>query len=87
MKSLLRGIWIPDLSRGSTQRGRDRADDAQASGLHQDMAIIAAAIAYSQSQRKASNNHQPQRSSKWKTTGRAKMLNRIPPGRAPQFNE
>jgi acetyl-CoA carboxylase biotin carboxylase subunit len=69
------------------ERSRERASDAPSSSLHQDLAIIAAAIAYSENQRKASGNHLPQRPSKWKISGRAKTLSRIPSGRAPQFNE
>lgn len=69
------------------ERCREHTGGTQASSLHQDMAIIAAALAYTEDQRHASNNHQPQKPSKWKITGRTETLNRVPQGRAPQFNE
>jgi acetyl-CoA carboxylase biotin carboxylase subunit len=69
------------------ERSGKRSGATQASSLHQDLAIITAAIAYAESQRQASNNHRPEKQSKWKISGRNGTLNRIPPGRAPQFNE
>jgi acetyl-CoA carboxylase biotin carboxylase subunit len=70
------------------ERSGKPASVTQASSLHQDLAIITAAIAYAESQRQTSNNHQPQRQSKWKINGRIRTVNRMPPpGRAPQFNE
>jgi acetyl-CoA carboxylase biotin carboxylase subunit len=69
------------------ERSGKRAGGTQASSLHQDLAIIAAAIAYAESQRQGANNHQPQKQSKWRISGRTRIVNRIPPGRAPQFNE
>jgi acetyl-CoA carboxylase biotin carboxylase subunit len=69
------------------ERSGKRADGTQASSLHHDLAIITAAIAYAESQRQPSNNHQPQKPSKWKLSGRAGTVNRIPQGRAPKFNE
>lgn len=79
------------LDTGFIPRFNDRcragATGAQASRLHQDLAIITAAIAYSESQRQSSSNHQPQKPSRWKIAGRTSRLNRIPQGRVPQFNE
>jgi acetyl/propionyl-CoA carboxylase alpha subunit len=69
------------------ERSGKRAGGTQASSLHQDLAIIAAAIAYAESQRQVSNNHQPEKQSKWKISGRTRTVNPIPQGRAPQFNE
>jgi acetyl-CoA carboxylase biotin carboxylase subunit len=69
------------------ERSGKPAGDTQAFSLHQDLAIITAAIAYAESQRQASNNHRPEKQSKWKISGRARTVNRIPQGRAPQFNE
>jgi acetyl-CoA carboxylase biotin carboxylase subunit len=43
---------------------------AQASSMQQDIAIIAAALAYARARRKASPNQQPVEQSKWKMTGR-----------------
>jgi len=44
-------------------------------------------MAYAESLRQASNNHRPEKQSKWKISGRTRTVNRIPQGRAPQFNE
>ena len=68
------------------ERTRKRASDAQASSLHQDIAIVAAAVAYAQAQRQPTN-HQPSPVSKWKGTGRLLTLNRVPQRSTPQFNE
>ncbi|MFS8085684.1 MAG: hypothetical protein ACMG6H_08655, partial [Acidobacteriota bacterium] len=51
------------------------AGGAQASSLQQDMAIIAAALAYVRAQRGGSPNHQQSEESKWKRAGRAAGLN------------
>jgi acetyl-CoA carboxylase biotin carboxylase subunit len=59
----------------------------QGSSLHQDLAIITAGMAYAESLRQASNNHRPEKQSKWKISGRTRTVNRISQGRAPQFNE
>jgi acetyl-CoA carboxylase biotin carboxylase subunit len=48
---------------------------AQASSLQQDVAIIAAALAYARAQRKASPNHGEGEQSKWKLAGREASLN------------
>ena len=53
----------------------------------QDMAVIAAAIAYAETHRKAATNHHPQRASKWKITGREMALNRVPRENASRFDE
>lgn len=52
------------------------AGGTQASSLQQDMAIIAAALAYARAQRKASPDYQSSEQSKWKSTGRAAGLDR-----------
>ena len=44
----------------------------------QDIAIIAAALAYTRAQRQASPNHQPAERSKWKLAGRRAALSREP---------
>lgn len=59
-------------------RRRKGTSGTQSSLLPQDMAIIAAAIAYSVSRTNASNNLQPQKPSKWKMAGRAEVLSRAP---------
>jgi acetyl-CoA carboxylase, biotin carboxylase subunit len=68
------------------ERCRERAGDTQASGLDHDIAIIAAAVVYAQTQSK-STNHRPPPASKWKTAGRALTLNHAPKRSTPQFNE
>src|SRR6266850_1526167 len=63
------------------ERRRERphhADGAQAASLLQDIAIIAAALAYTRAQRQASANHQPGERSKWKLAGRRAALSREP---------
>ena len=52
------------------------AQDAPAT--EEDMAIIAAALAYARAQRKASPDHQSGAQSKWKLAGRVAALNRAP---------
>jgi acetyl-CoA carboxylase biotin carboxylase subunit len=52
------------------------AGGTQASSLQQDMAIIAAALAYARAQRKASPDYQSNEQSKWKLAGRASGLDR-----------
>ena len=59
------------------ERRRERphpAGGAQASSLQQDMAIIAAALAYARAQRNASPNNRPDEQSKWKIAGRVAAL-------------
>ena len=73
--------FIPRFNERSGKGG------TQGSSLHQDLAIITAGMAYAESLRQASNNHRPEKQSKWKISGRTRTVNRIPQGRAPQFNE
>ena len=54
------------------------ADGTQASNLHRDVAIIAAALAYGRAQREASPNYHPVEQSKWKAAGRVAGLSRQP---------
>jgi len=68
------------------ERCRKRAGGMQHSSLHQDIAVIAAAVGYAQTQSK-STNHQPPPASKWKTAGRALTLNRARRRSTAQFNE
>jgi acetyl-CoA carboxylase biotin carboxylase subunit len=58
------------------------AQDARAT--EQDMALIAAALAYQRDQRKASPSHQASEQSKWKLAGRAAGLNRVPGRKRPE---
>jgi len=53
------------------------AGGTRPSGLFQDIALIAAALAYSRAQRKPLTNHQ-QEQSKWKIAGRALALSSLP---------
>ncbi len=53
------------------------ADTARSSGLLQEVAVVAAALAYSRAQPKPLTNHQ-QEQSKWKIAGRALALNSLP---------
>jgi len=53
----------------------------------QDIAVIAAAIAYAEAQWKATTNHDPQRASKWKISGREMALNRVPREHVSSFDE
>ncbi len=53
------------------------ADTAGTSGLLQEVAVVAAALAYSRAQPKPLTNHQ-QEQSKWKIAGRALALNSLP---------
>ena len=62
----------------------DPADGAQASSLQQDIAIIAAALAYGRAQRQASTNHQPVQQSKWKMAGREANVNSVVVRKAPE---
>jgi acetyl-CoA carboxylase biotin carboxylase subunit len=57
---------------------------AQASSLPQDMAIIAAALAYVRAERRGSPDHQTVQQSKWKVTGRMAELSRDAGRKAPQ---
>jgi acetyl-CoA carboxylase biotin carboxylase subunit len=73
------------LDTGFIARFRERrserphpAGGTQASSLQQDMAIIAAALAYARAQEKALPGLQVEEPSKWKLAGRAAALNRAP---------
>jgi acetyl-CoA carboxylase biotin carboxylase subunit len=69
------------------ERRRERphpAGGAPASSLHQDIAIIAAALAYARAQRQRSTNHQPGDQSQWKLAGRAAGLRRTAISGAPK---
>jgi acetyl/propionyl-CoA carboxylase alpha subunit len=77
--------FIPRFNERCRER-KHPAAGAQASPLQTDIAIIAAAVAYAQTQRQLTN-HQPQQASKWKTTGRELTLNRTPRNPTAQFNE
>jgi acetyl-CoA carboxylase biotin carboxylase subunit len=66
------------ISRFNERRSRERphpAGGAQASSLQQDIAIIAAALAYARAQRKPSPGPQSADQSKWKLAGREASLN------------
>jgi acetyl-CoA carboxylase, biotin carboxylase subunit len=64
------------ISRFNERRERPHpAGGAQASSLHQDVAIIAAALAYARARRKISTDHQTGEQSKWKMAGREASLN------------
>jgi acetyl-CoA carboxylase, biotin carboxylase subunit len=70
--------FISRFQERSAERAKERphpAGGTQASSLQQDMAIIAAALAYTRAQRRASPNHQPVQQSKWKIAGREASLN------------
>ncbi|MGZ8844680.1 MAG: ATP-binding protein, partial [Pyrinomonadaceae bacterium] len=68
------------------KRGHPARNDREAR-RQQDIAIIAAAVAYVDGQRTASTNHQAQPINKWKIAGRALTLNRLPHERARHFDE
>ena len=75
------------ISRFNERRPRERphpAGGAQASSLQQDIAIIAAALAYARSQRKASPEYQAGEQSKWKLAGREASLNSTVVGEVPE---
>ncbi len=55
---------------------RPPAGGSQASSLHQDIAIIAAALSYGRSQSQSPTSHTPQDESKWKMAGRVAGLHR-----------
>jgi acetyl-CoA carboxylase biotin carboxylase subunit len=64
------------ISRFNERRERPHpAGGAQTSSLHQDVAIIAAALAYARARRKISTDHQTSEQSKWKMAGREASLN------------
>jgi acetyl-CoA carboxylase biotin carboxylase subunit len=72
------------ISRFNERRERPHpAGGAQAASLQQDMAIIAAALAYARARRKASPNHQSSEQSKWKLAGREAGLNSMVTRKAP----
>jgi len=52
------------------------AGGSQAASLHQDIAIIAAALSYARAPSQLSTNHVPPDGSKWKVAGRVAGLNR-----------
>ena len=62
--------FIPRFNR----RTRERVSEARASRLYQDIALVAAAVAYAKAQRQSTT--QPEQVSKWKTAGRSLTLNR-----------
>ena len=66
---------------------RAAAGAPQGSSQQQDVAIIAAAVAYAQALRQRSTNHHSQTTSKWRTAGRTLTLNRSPRERLPHFEE
>jgi acetyl-CoA carboxylase biotin carboxylase subunit len=74
------------ISRFNERRG-DRphlAGGAQASSLRQDIAIIAAALAYARAQGKTTPDYQAGAQSKWKIAGREANLNSIVRGKVPE---
>ena len=76
--------FISRFNERRQERPKERphpAGGAQASSLQQDIAIIAAAVAYARAQRKASPANQTREQSKWKVGGRAAGLNRRPRSR------
>ena len=73
------------IARFNERRERPHpASGAQGSSLQQDMAIIAAALAYARAQRQASPDHQPGEQSKWKMAGRAASLKSMVMRKAPE---
>jgi len=78
------------ISRFNERRGErpHPAGGAQASSLHRDIAIIAAALAYARDERDERNappGHQPLHHSKWKVAGRMTSLSREPRSRGSEF--
>ena len=61
------------ISRFNERRKRGQAESTESAGVQQDIAVIAAALAYAQMQRTPSVNHQPSLS-KWKQAGRQAAL-------------
>ena len=61
--------------RTATRRGSERVKEEV---IAQDIAIIAAALAYAHAQREASQDYQPRDQSKWKLAGRTSALDRTP---------
>jgi acetyl-CoA carboxylase, biotin carboxylase subunit len=74
------------ISRFQERRNGTRADVKDARAPEQDMAIIAAALAYGRAQGKASPSRPPSEQSKWKLAGRAAGLNRVPQNRRHRFD-
>ena len=70
------------IARFQERRNGTRADVRDARAPEQDMAIIAAALAYGRAQGKASPSRQPSEQSKWKLAGRAAAFNRVPARRS-----
>ena len=71
--------FIARFNERRQERASERPHPAggpQASSLQQDIAIIAAALAYARAQREASRDHQPGEQSKWKLAGRVAGLGR-----------
>ena len=64
------------LDTGFIARFNERRERPQASGQQQDIAIIAAALAYTRAQRDGAFDRLPREQSKWKLAGRAAGLNR-----------
>ncbi len=73
--------FISRFNERRSEQAKERphpAGGAQASSLQRDMAVIAAALAYTRGQRKAPPNDQLPRQSKWKVAGRMAGLSREP---------
>ena len=68
------------ISRFNERRERASADSPQASSLQQDIAVIAAALAYAQAQRTPATNHDESQS-KWKLAGRQAAMQQLRPGK------
>lgn len=69
--------FIQRFNERRKQRASEVADDSAAQ-LRQDIAIIAAALAYLLGQVRPSTNNQPEPQSKWKVSGRTSGINRTP---------
>lgn len=74
--------FIPRFNERRLGRG-----EVEASGPQQDIAIIAAAVVYAQSQRATSPNHRAQPQSKWKIAGREAALSTVVRSPARTFDE
>jgi len=79
--------FITRFNERRTERAKERphpAGGVHAFSLPQDMAIIAAALAYVRAQRRRSPDHQTVQQSKWKVAGRMAELSRDAGRKAPQ---
>ena len=73
------------ITRFNERRKRPHpVDGGQAASLQQDMAIIAAALAYGRARRKAAPNPQPVEQSKWKMAGREAGLKSVVTRKSPK---